>query len=56
MKNTLTFLLLIVFANIQASDLIEKLSPEIGESKLFYIGEKIFQSSKGYIKPIRNFQ
>ena len=25
MKNTLTFLLLIVFANIQASDLIEKL-------------------------------
>tara|TARA_B100000902_G_scaffold371544_1_gene397691 strand:- start:843 stop:1544 length:702 start_codon:yes stop_codon:yes gene_type:complete len=51
MKNTLTFILLIVFANIQASDLIEKLSPEIGESKLFYIGEKIFQSSKGYIKP-----
>tara|TARA_B100001250_G_scaffold345950_1_gene315589 strand:- start:805 stop:1506 length:702 start_codon:yes stop_codon:yes gene_type:complete len=51
MKNTLTFLLLIVFANIQASDLIEKLTPGIGESKSFYIGEKVFQSSKGYIKP-----
>ena len=51
MKNTLTFLLLIVFANIQASDLIEKLTPEIGEIKSFYVGEKVFQSSKGHIKP-----
>jgi len=50
MKNTLTLLLLIVFANIQASDLIEKLTPEIGEIKSFYVGEKVFQSSKGHLK------
>jgi len=36
--------------DILASDLIEKTTPKIGESNSFYVGEKFFQSSKGYIK------
>ena len=59
MKNLFSFLLLIVFANIQASDLIEKLIPEIKEIEKFYIGEKVFQSSMGYTKscvvPMKEF-
>lgn len=50
MKHAFTVLLLIMFANIQASDLIKKLSPEITVLAKFYIGEKVFQSSMGYTK------